>query len=74
MDSKSGTRIDNSLRYCVLFSNYGDPGHVMFVAYRIKNWDPFIICHIFYEKHKTLPNQPVLHQDVLTFHNDNETT
>ena len=35
MDSKSGTRIDNSLRYCVLFSNYGDPGHAMFVAYKI---------------------------------------
>ena len=32
MDSKSGTRIDNSLRCCVLFSNYGDPGHAMFVA------------------------------------------
>ena len=33
MDSKSGTRIDNSLRYCVLFSNNGDPGHAMFVAF-----------------------------------------
>ena len=33
MDSKSGTRIDNSLHYCVLFSNYGDPGRVVFVAY-----------------------------------------
>ena len=33
MDSKPGTRIGNSLRYCVLFSNYGDPGHAIFVAY-----------------------------------------
>ena len=33
MDSKPGTRIDNSLRYCVLFSNYGDPGHAIFMAY-----------------------------------------
>ena len=34
MDSKLGTRIDNSLCYCVLFSNYGDLGHAVFVAYR----------------------------------------
>ena len=33
MDSKPGTRIDNSLGYSVLFSNYGDPGHAIFVAY-----------------------------------------
>ena len=35
MDSKPGTRINISLRYCVLFSNYGDPGHAIFMAYKI---------------------------------------
>ena len=33
MDFKPGTRIGNSLGYYVLFSNYGDPGHAIFVAY-----------------------------------------
>ena len=33
MDSKPGTRIGTSLGYYVLFSNYGDPGHAIFVAY-----------------------------------------
>ena len=32
MDSKPGTRIDNSLHDCVLFSNYGDLWHAIFVA------------------------------------------
>ena len=34
MDSKPGTQIGNSLGYYVLFSNYGDPGHAIFVAYK----------------------------------------